>query len=501
MNIIDGSDIRSAVHKTADVVIVGTGPAGAAAARTLASHGVHVVLLDEGPYVRPEQFPADGFSAMARMYRDMGASLSRGAPMMPLVQGRVVGGTSVVNGAISWRLPRDVHQEWVDADPALGDSLPWSELEPLFDRVEDHLNIRPTDEAISGANNLLLKKGADALGIENRPISRNVRGCRGLGRCLQGCPEGHKMSMEVSYLPDACRDGAEIFSDVRVDRVVVERGRAVGVTGVAKGGGAVTVVAAHAVVLAASAIQTPALLMRSGLRKGPVGENFQCHPGASLSGRFAEPVRLWTGATQGHEAIGLRKQGIKFEALGYDMTLVATRLKGVGAALSRDIEDMAHQAHWGAAIRASARGKVSVFGGRPSVKLTLGDQDMRLVRRGVSVLGQMMLAAGADYVEPGVHGWKGRSSDRSEMADFADSGPIDPRAYMMAVTHMFGTCAMGSDPARSVVRPDFRHHYTERLYVADSSVFPSNTGVNPQTSIIALATMCGRRVAEAVGAA
>ena len=271
MNVVDGAAVATPVHKTADVVVVGTGPAGAAVARTAAAGGAHVVLFDEGPYVRPEQFPADGFTAMARLYRAMGATVSRGAPMMPMVQGRVVGGTSVVNGAISWRLPRDVHQQWLDADPALDESLDWHALEALFDRIEDHLNIRPTDDAIAGPNNLLLARGAEALGLEHRPIARNVRGCRGLGRCLQGCPEGNKLSMDLSYLPDACRRGAEIYSSVRVDRVVVERGKAVGVTGRARGGGAVTAGASEAVVLAASAIQSPALLLRSGLRPVPGG--------------------------------------------------------------------------------------------------------------------------------------------------------------------------------------------------------------------------------------
>lgn len=500
MNILTGSDIRRTVHRLTDVVVVGTGPAGAAAARTIARAGLGVILVEEGPVVRPESFPADGFSAMARMYRDMGASLSRGTPMMPLVQGRVVGGTSVVNGAISWRLPRDVHRQWLNADPALAEALPWSALDRLFDQIEADLNIKPTDPAVAGPNNLLLKKGADALGIENRPISRNVTGCLGHGRCLQGCPDGRKNSMDLTYLPDACADGAEIYSGVRVDRVIVENGRAIGVRGTARAGGEVNIAANVAVVVAASAIQTPALLQRSRIRGGPVGEGFQCHPGASVSGRFAESVRLWTGATQGHEAIGLRKQGIKFEALGYDMALVATRLKGVGRTLARDIEDMMHQAHWGAAIRASSRGAVKATRRGATVRLSLGRDDMRLVRRGVSVLGQMMLAAGADYVEPGVHGWHKRISDRKLMEQFDSEGPLDPSAYMMAVTHMFGTCAMGSDPAKSVVGTDFRHHRTDHLYIADSSVFPTNTGVNPQTSIIALATMCGQRVIDAARA-
>ena len=229
---------------------------------------------------------------------------------------------------------------------------------------------------------------------------------------------------------------------------------------------------------------------------GPLGEGFQCHPGVSVTGRFPDPVRLWTGATQGHEVIGLRREGLKFEALGYDMALVATRVKGFGRALSRGVEELAYLAQWGAAIRAVARGRVTLRLGQPVVGFSLGPFDLFRVRRGLRVLAEMMLAAGARHVDLGVHGFPGRITDPSQLADLEEEGPTDPGAYTMAATHLFGTCRMGSDPRRAVVRPDFRHHGVDRLYVADSSVFPSNTGVNPQTSIIAMATLCGRRVLE-----
>jgi choline dehydrogenase-like flavoprotein len=301
--------------------------------------------------------------------------------------------------------------------------------------------------------------------------------------------------MDRTYLPDAAAHGAEIWSGVTVTRVLHDGARASGVVARTAGGARLRATASRAVVLAASAVQTPLLLLDSEISHGPVGERFQCHPGVSMAGRFPEPVTLWEGATQGHEVIGLRGEGIKLEALGYDMALAGGRLKSVGKALSRDLADLAHWANWGAAIRARTHGEVgrALFGG-PRVRFEMDEDDMRKVRRGVRVLGEVMLAAGAELVTPGIHGWHERVSDRAVMARFEEEGPLDPRAYPMAVTHMFGTAKMGSNHRNAVVRADFRHHLIDRLYVADSSVFPTSLGVNPQTSILALATVCGEGI-------
>jgi len=487
--VTDGGEIRTAHDVQCDVAIVGSGPAGAAVARVLSEAGAKVVVIEEGAY--HERFPVDGFTAMAELYRDMGASVTAGRAPSPYVQGRAVGGSSVVNGAISWRLPAHIHREWLAADGAIEESLDWETLERITDQIETDLNIVPTDPSIAGANNLLLARGAAALGLAHRPISRGVRDCEGLGRCLQGCPVGAKMSMDRSYLANATDHGAQIIAQCRAQEVVVARSGAVSLRALSAGGGRVTV-KADRIALAASAIQTPLLLLASGIGHGPVGHHFQGHPGVSVTGRFPEPVRMWTGATQGHEVTGLVSEGIKFEALGFDMAVLASRVGGVGHALARGVADFAHLATWGAAVRAEASGRVERgwMGRRVRYDLTLGDVEK--IRRAVSVLGEMMLAAGAEWVAPGVHGWPARVSEPSIMARMAREGPLDARAYTRVITHMFGTCRMGSDPARSVVGPDGKHHSIERLYIVDSSVFPTNTGVNPQTSILAVATAMAR---------
>ncbi len=493
----DGRAVRRPHAVAADVVIVGSGPGGATVARALSQAGLGVLVLEEGFEVTPDEFEASGVRAMARLYRDMGTSIAFGKAPMPYLQGRAVGGTSVVNGAICWRFSREVLEEWYAADGALREALDFGAIERAEDEIEARLQIRPTESAIAGEKNRLLGVGAEALGVAHRPIRRNVVGCEGLGRCLQGCPRGHKLSMDRTFLPDAVERGARILAGVTARRVRVERGRAVAVLARSAGGATVEARARHAVVLAASAIQTPCLLMRSGLRSGPVGRELSGHPGVSVTGRFDGPVRNYRGATQGHEVTGWRGEGLKLEALGFDLSILASRLPGAGAELGARIAEIDRYAVWGAALRARARGTVRPGFGRPSVRFSLTPEDVVLARRGVRVLADTMLAAGATEVHLEIAGFDPVIRDARGAAAIEERAPLDPRAYPMSMTHLFGTARMGSDPATSVVRPDFRHHQVEGLYLADSSVFPSNLGVNPQVPIMALARLCADRIVAA----
>ncbi len=500
MNIaLDGADVRDDHHGTFDVVIVGSGPAGSAVADVLSARGLSVLVVEDGGTYAGAEIAPDAWTAMARAYRGMGAFMSRARQPLPVVQGRAVGGGSVINGAISWRLPQDVWQDWVDADPALADALPWSELESATDQIITRLGIAPTDPAVAGRNNLLLARGAESLGLEHRPISRNVRGCVGSGHCMQGCPNGAKQSMDRTLLADAVGRGAQVWQHMRVTRVLHMHGRATGVEARAAGGGRVRIAATRGVVVAASAVQTPVVLWNSEIRHGPLGQHFQGHPGAGVLARFDAPVRCWEGATQGHEVTGLRRTGLKFEALGMDRGVLASRLPGLGRALSAEIDRMDHYTSWGVAVKAKTQGRVTATrDGTGVVHYGLGPEDLRTLARGVAWAGRMAFAAGAVEVLPGVVGFDARVTVPARLDALEAAPPLDPRAWSSVVTHLFGTCRMSSDPARGVVRPDFRHHTTDRLWIADSSVFPTNTGVNPQTSILAMATLAGRAIGEAL---
>ncbi|MBK8257209.1 MAG: GMC family oxidoreductase [Polyangiaceae bacterium] len=496
---VDGRTVRQPHTAETDVVIVGSGPAGAVVARHLSERGIPVIVVEEGHPAPPQSFSESGLQAMASLYRDMGTSIAFGNLSMPYLQGRVVGGTSVINGAICWKFPREVWEEWVSNDRTLADALPFESISKAEAQIEKRLNIHSTTENVAGRKNLLLGQGAETLGVQHRPIARNVSGCVGEGRCLQGCPHGHKLSMDRSYLPDAVERGGRIWSGMRVDRVVIDHGRARGVVGRTAAGAPFQIRARRAVVLAASAIQTPVLLRRSGVTQGPVGDNLCAHPGVSVTGLFKESVVAWRGATQGHEVIGYRSEGIKLEALGFDLSILASRVPGVGSAFAKRLANLDKYAVWGAALRAKAKGRVRPGVSRPWVTYSLTPGDIEKARRAVRILADLFLAAGALEVYPSIAGFHPTIRTPSEAASIESEASLNPSAYSMSMTHLFGTAKMGSDPQTSVVRPTFETHQTKSLFVADSSVFPDNLGVNPQVPIMALADLCAASLVNVEG--
>jgi choline dehydrogenase-like flavoprotein len=315
--------------------------------------------------------------------------------------------------------------------------------------------------------------------------------------------------MNVSYVPWALALGARIFCSCRVDRVVVEDGRATGVLAhttsdegdeerEARPTRSLRLHARRGVLVAASTVQTPNILRRTGIRARALGEHFQCHPGYGVGGVFDSPVDMSFGATQGAECTHLRKsEGIKLETISMAPELAAVRIPGIGRELMRNFGIFANVAVWAVVIRAEAEGTVRPgWGGRDKVKLNLTTQDIAKARKGTAMLARMMFEAGAREVWPGIYGLPSviRSVDEVKLIEEA---PLDSRMWSFITTHLFGAARMGIDPRTSVVGPDFQAHEARGLYVVDSSVFPTNLGVNPQHSIMGMSRLAATRMAAA----
>ncbi len=495
-SVVDGEHLARPVDDAFDVVVVGSGAAGAVAAYVLSRAGLSVGIVEEGPWLRTKDMRPDAHATFRRVMRDAGMQVLSGRAFMPVLQGRCVGGSTLVNSAIAWRIPEDVVATWRERF-GLGRVVTMRALEPHFDALERDLHVASVAPDVLGENNRLFLEQAERNGYAAAPMRRYERGCRGSGLCLTGCVPGAKHGMRGRYVPGALSRGARLFPSARVAHVELRGDRAVGVVARSRTGHALTLRARHAVVVAASTVQTPNLLRRSGIRSRALGKHFQVHPALAVGGLFDRPIGMSFGATQGAESIHFRATDrFKLETISLPYDLAGARIPGVGSELAERLARLDHVAVWAAQVRAEAEGTVTPgFRGVDRVHYTMTERDVFAARKALSVLVRMLFDAGAREVWPSIHGIPSalRSPDDVRLVE---ASSLDPRNYTFIATHLFGAARMGPDPRASVVDEDFAVHGLEGLYVVDSSVFPTNLGVNPQHAIMAMSRLGATRLAE-----
>ncbi len=485
-----GEEIRGDTVLDCDVVVVGSGAGGATIAAELAEAGWDVIVLEEGGYYSTRDFTAEASTMIRQLYRDGAATMAIGSPPILYQEGRAVGGSTVINGGMSWRTPERVLDRWW-RDAGI-DHIRAADLEPYFERVERRIHVARQDPESVGRDNALLKQGADALGWKVLDNLRNQVHCPGSNNCAFGCPTGAKQSALVSYVPRALHFGARLYADVRVARITRHGKRATGVVGrvVRPDGrpGPHLAVRAKLVVAACGAIHTPALLERSGVRvpSGRIGHNLSLHPNVKLVATFDQPVRGWEGVHQAYQVREFEDEGLVFAAVNVPPSVVAMTSPVHGAALGAMMADYDKMMVAGMLLEDTTTGQVRTVGGRPQAFYQLSDFDAAKLIRGVGLLAELLFEVGAREIMLPFEGVPAltRPGDVRRLA-----GLRIPKETMEVVTvHMMGTAAMGRDRDRAVTDGWGRVHDAAGLVVADASLFPTPIGVNPMETIMALAT-------------
>jgi len=490
-------DIRGVVEERADVCVIGSGAGGAVVAKELAEGGLSVIVLEEGGYFSRDDFQGSPWQRMRKLYRTQGMTVALGRTIIPIPMGKCVGGTTVVNSGTCLRPPERILRQW-EARWGI-EGLDPAAMEPLFQRVEETLSVQPVPWEIMGQNGLIFHRGVQALGYNGRPLRRNIQGCRGCGVCVFGCPSDAKQAMHLSYLPRAAARGAKIYAGCRADRILVEDGRAVGVEGdilepkTERVQGRLRV-RSRVVVLAAGAIHSPALLMHSrlGLASGQVGKNLSIHPAVGVGARFEEEVYGWRGTLQSYYVDDLQESlGVLLEVTSPIPGFAAAGLPGAGAGLKKGLADYKQVAAVGVFVSDSSRGRVVRGVGRrwwsePLILYSLHRRDAARLLTGIALASEVFLEAGATAVYTGL-GRLPVVAGRADLGRLREES-VGPGELSTAGFHPMGTCRMGRDPQTSVVGPYGESHEVKGLFVADASVLPSFLGVNPQITIMAMAT-------------
>jgi choline dehydrogenase-like flavoprotein len=493
-NLFTGDDVVGATVLDADVVVVGSGAGGSTIAAELAEAGFDVVILEEGGYFTTRDFTAEATKMVRAMYRDGGALMALGNPPILLQEGRAVGGSTVVNGGMSWRTPERVLDRWA-REHALVD-IDAKAMEPLFERVERRINVAPQDPESVGMDNTLLRQGAEAMGWKVKGNLRNQVHCPGSNNCAFGCPTGAKQSALVTYVPRALHFGARLWADVRVDRITRHGKRATGVVGhvIRPDGsrGPDVVVRAKLVVSSCGALQTPALLERSGFRppSGRLGHNLSLHPNAKLVAVFDRDVRGWEGTHQAYKVIEFESEGFTFAAVNVppSVTAMSTAVTaGVhGAKLGALMADYDKMVIAGMLLEDTVTGRVRTIAGRPQAFYQISDHDAERMVRGVALLSEALFAAGAKTIHLPFEGVAPLTSADGARKLYREHIPA--RTMELLTVHMMGTAAIGGDRTRAVCDGWGLVHDAAGLMVADASVFPTPIGVNPMETIMGLAT-------------
>jgi choline dehydrogenase-like flavoprotein len=492
----------SEVVVEADVVVVGTGAGGAAAAVALARAGVKVLLVEAGPWRDPADYPVSTYGAMRDMMDDWGSTITMGRAFWPVVQAKLVGGTTVINSAICVRTPEDIFTAWQQEFGIATGDYP-EKIWAFQDQIERELHVGETEPAFMGRSNELALRGDVAAAYHGHVIRRFAKACIGSGQCLQGCKSERKQSTNLNYVPETLARGGSMLSCAPVDKVLFQGGRAIGVTGRFKHpqtgatGAAFTARAKKAVIIAASATHSPALLRRSGLRHRPVGAWFRAHPGTGVFGLYPEVVDTNVGVTQGWSSSHFRtSEGFKIETLSIPMEMAISRFAGGGRAFMEKLKHYRHVAMWCHALRARSPGRVYAgLGGKPLVHYSLDRDDMLRFRQGMLRVAELHFAAGARAIIPGIAGLP-FSLERHELDKLA-AAPLDPRAYVAILSHLFGGCVMGADDSKAVCDAKGQVYGRKGLWVADASLMPDNIGVNPQHTIMAMAMQVATEVLRA----
>lgn len=466
----------------ADVLVVGSGAGGAPTAALLAEAGLDVLVVEEGDHVAQGEVVPFSLDQMSRQYRAGGVTAALGRPSIAYTEACCAGGGTEINSGLYRRPPEEVLHRW-RVDHAI-DAFAAADLFAICDEVERELEVQTLPGPPIAAS-AALQRGAERLGWAADEIPRWMRYER------DDPTLGRRLSMTETYLPRAHRAGARLLTEHRVLRIERDGNRAVTARLVDRHGLASTVRFAD-VVVCAGAIQTPALLQRSGWRHR-VGASLAVHPTVKLAARFDDELNVPDDVPV-HQVKEFAPD-LSFGGSASSPGLIALALSDDWPRFGPAITHWRQMAVYYAAITSEGRGRVHAVPGLrdPLVTYRLTRRDRDLLGQGLARLALVMLEAGAREVYPGYRGAPivtGRGDLAAVRATFRAA-----KASVMTV-HLCSTVPMGGDASRSAVDSFGRVHGTANVYVNDASLLPDAPGVNPQASIMAVAIRNARHFLE-----
>ncbi len=500
--IYNGAQLEQDLNLEADVAIIGSGAGGGTTAEILSAAGYKVLLIEEGPLKTSDDFKMLEDEAYTSLYQEGIGRMSKDGAIT-ILQGRAVGGTTLINWTSSFRTPEPTLEHWAREHNVKGHSA--AEMAPWFEKMEQRLGVAPWVMP-PNANNDVLRNGCEKLDYSWKVIPRNVRGCWNLGYCGMGCPTNAKQSMLVTTIPATLEKGGELLYLARAERLLIDGDKVSGLQCVgmdarcvAPNGRTITVKARH-YVLAGGGINSPGLLLRS---KAPdpndrLGKRTFLHLVNFSAGQFSEVINPYYGAPQSIYSDHFQwldgttgHMSYKLEVPPLQPALASTLLGGFGPQSALRMEQLPHTHMMLALMRDgfhpdSPGGNVELRGdGSPVLDYQVSPYAWDGLRRAFHSMAEIQFAAGAQSVLP-LHADAGYVSSLAQARTLIDGLRLETYRTRLGSAHVMGGCAMGEDPKTAVADSLGRHHQLRNLSIHDGSLFPTSIGANPQLSVYGL---------------
>lgn len=513
--LIEGKDIKQDLPVDADVAIVGTGAGGATMARELVDAGFKVVMLEYGAYVRPHEFDQRE-DHMAERIEGVRGWLSSEDNSMYFTFCTVLGGTTVHYWADCEEIPESRLALWHEKHGVTDHGL--DRWKPYWERVGGYINATLVKESETNRNNQLVREASKRLGYSGHQVLHARKDCVGSGYCMTGCTYNRKQSQLVTNVPYVLKKEGDIYTQCDVRKILVENGRAVGVVAEVidhpsrRPLGHTVTVRAKTVVVAAGALNTPVVLLRSGVANssGWVGKNLYCNPALTTYGLVDEEIRNYVGLPNAYtvdEFVTARYNDAAKNRFGYGygedgyveggyIMLTSSTQPAYTAALSpglgRELGDFMHKQNFLlsqlSVLDDEVAGSVRLDGDGNAI-YTYSSAGVDLLKERDFLLKSALILFEAGAKEVFLPTNRGiRLSSKADIAKLAD-WRLRTNDLAMAGPHPMGTARMGADPKTSVCDMNCETHDVKGLFIGDSSVFPTSLAVDPSYNIMARAAM------------
>ena len=484
---------------SAEVCVIGMGAGGAAALCRIAEAGIDVIGIDGGGSIGSVDFTQRELEMLPRLYRD-GGLRATADKAIGILQGEGIGGSTLHNTGLVYEPPAAILARWRTEH---GFEVGEAEIAGHVEGVLRMLRAVPIPDEAINPNNRALREGAESLGWRYRVALHNREVCSGCGYCMLGCAYNRKYNSSLTYIPRAIQAGARILSDASAVRIRGRSGARVVELHVKEGRGGPRRVSvrARAVVLAAGALDSPVLLLRSGLGGPQVGRRLRLHPAAAVAGSMPEPVIAWRGLPQSvivEEFATFMTDGVGgylfIPSAANVPGLAAVQIPGSGAEHRARMSELPQTAAALVLLHDETEGRVrATRDGRPVVRYWPSAPDAAEMRAGLGNLARLYLAAGARSVrlpQAGLRPVLGEGDVPTRLSELR----IEPHRVILNSVHPQGSLAMGGDRAVSATDPRGELWAERGIFVADASLFPTSVGVPPQVTTMALAGVVADRV-------